>query len=336
MKKSSKKMIVQISVFGGILAVLLIVFLLIIKPNENKKKEFGKITFFDGIQKDSVDGIQISLFRNGMEFHTLINKISNEWYILSPFYVRADPFAIDKLLDDVLVIASERVLTNVNPEKLVEYGFESPTSAVYLGLHDGKTVSLVNGLISPIENYYYTLFNNDTNTVYITYAYKFSSVEKTPGELANKQIFDERLQPIPSITNFEITSQTGVLYSFAKVSNSGGVYWEMRSPQRMRVDDYALKRKQLELYAISANTYAAYDQAPETIRFFELNRPKYRIRIASDNGMVSETYIGSLSVSNFVFGYSTAKPGIFQIYESDLAETFNLAVSNFKPIEVQQ
>jgi hypothetical protein len=104
----------------------------------------------------------------------------------------------------------------------------------------------------------------------------------------------------------------------------------------MKVDEYSLRRKQLEIFAVNANTYAAYDQAPETLNFFGLNRPRYHVRIASDNGAVSDLYIGGLIVSNFVFGYSTAKPGVFQIYESDITAPFKFTVSDFTVPEAAQ
>lgn len=336
MKKSTKKMLIQIGVAAGLLAVLLVIFLLALKPGETRKDKWGKIAFFEGIQKDKIEGIQIEMTRNGITFQTIINKISNEWVILSPFMVRADPFAIDKLLDDLLLIASEGMLTNVSSERLSEYGFDEPSSAVFFGLNDGTSHSLINGRLAPTENYYYTIHDQRTNDVYFTFAYKFSSVEKTPGELANKQLFDDQLQPIPSVTNIQMNNSAGEFYAFGRVSNAGGIYWEMTSPRRMKVDEYSLRRKQLEIFAVSANTYAAYDQSPDTLRFFELDRPRYHVRIASDNGAVSDLYIGGLSVSNFVFGYSTAKPGVFQIYESDIVEPFKFSVNDFMPVEVQQ
>lgn len=329
MKKSAKKSIVQISVFIGVLVVLIVVFLIALKPGAEHKKEWGKIVYFKDVQKDNVNGIQITLNRNGMSFETILNKISNEWYVVSPFQVRADPFVIDKLLSDLVEVSSEQEITNVTPAMFTNYGFELPTSGIILGLNDGKILSILNGRLAPTENYYYSIYNNNSNTVYVTYAYKFSSAEKTPGELANKQLFDDRLQPLVAITNLQLTSDTGVLYSFAQVSNADGLHWEMRSPVRMKADEYSIRRLELQLYAIAANTYAAYDNSPATLKFFQLDKPKYRIRLVTQNGAVSETYIGGLSVSNFVFGYSTVKPGVFQIYESDLAEPFKLAVSNF-------
>jgi hypothetical protein len=161
-------MLIQIGIAAGLLAVLLVVFLLGLKPGETKKDKWGKLTFFENIQKDKIQGIQIEMNRNGMGFQTIINKISNEWVILSPFVVRADPFAIDKLLEDLILISSEGMLTNVSVEKLTEYGFDEPTSAIFIGLNDNTTHSLINGRIAPTENYYYTIFDQKTNNVFYT------------------------------------------------------------------------------------------------------------------------------------------------------------------------
>jgi hypothetical protein len=327
MKKSQKSLLIQI----GILALLLLAiggyYLMKILPGIRAEKESGAVQIIEGIDKEDVVGIEVAFSDDNGIYHSVLNKIDNEWHIVFPIQYKADPSRIEKMLSDLWELRSEEVITNVTEDKIAEFGFDEPLSMVKLGLESGTQFEILNGRLATVENYYYTMVNHDSNDIYVIYAYRFTHSERTPDELAYKEIFQKL--PIPAINSIEVKSSEGVVYRFNRMKVDGEQEWVMRAPLTKKVGSFEVRRKIMQLYPLGFSHFTHYDRDPQLLRHYGLDNPKYYAKLTSEDGQAIDLYISEKTNAEHHYAYSPLIPGIVEIHKSDIGDKFDFSVDEF-------
>lgn len=337
MKKTQKKMMVNLLISAVVLIVIAAAYFLFVLPTEKNKEDFGKLIISDqwNFDEEDIVGIHIDyLEEDGLVYTTLLNKDTETgmWEMIVPINVSADAKIMERMMEALLELDTEKAITNLAEDSYAEYGFDNPTHVIDLIMSSGTNFRIITGMLAPTENLYYTLLDNDSNTVYITYAYKFTGLNKIPSEIADREVFKEEEFPIPSITNLRISTLSGDIFQFTKVSNEHGMVWALNKPYQIDLDDYAVKRHVLKLYTVDFSDYVEMDRDPFLLEVYGLDNPSYFVEIFTDTGESNTLYLSGMETSNFIYAYSSSKPGIGRIYSSDVESLFDIAVTNFLPI----
>ncbi|OHD53425.1 MAG: hypothetical protein A2Y33_14995 [Spirochaetes bacterium GWF1_51_8] len=324
MKKSQQKLLINL---GLLLAVLLLFggfYLFFVQPETAKKMDWGKVEFFTGVEKSDVMGIDIMFRQLTNIYGVSLAKVTNGWDILVPVHTGAYSAEVEKLIDDLLSVKSESVLTNITPEKLIEFGFDEPIAIIDVMLADGTRFNIINGGFAPVDNYYYTMLNHNSNTIYITYAYKFSTSERYADLYVTRNFFSLKAT---AVTNLEVKGLSGVTYKMAY----SGTNWNLTAPKKMPLDNYAVQRKILEFTAMPFMQFAYYIRTPELVKKYGLDKPMLTVKAVSsyEGDGVKEVYISSQTNGVFHYAYTSSLPGIILIDHADIVSRFKITADSF-------
>lgn len=318
----------------GVLGLIVVVYFAFVLANQKREESYGKFVIFDGVEADDIIGLQIRYYdMTEDEWHlTLMNKIEGEWQMISPMQIDVEDRAIETALEDLLSADTEALLEGIDPDDLEsEYGFDQPRLTVVVQLEDGTLRSVEHGKLTPIDNYYYTMIDNDSNNIYKTYAYKFSGLKREATDFANKTVFEKEQGGVNSVTAFSVQSVDGTLFSLTNEDSD----WKILLPQEMDADEYSVKRYLLQLFTIELYDFESYTADEDSLAAYGLSDAQYSINVSFDDKTTTSLFIDEMPVSNFTYAYATSKPGIGRVYSTDVDASFEPALSNFLLIEAE-
>lgn len=328
MKKSHKKILINISIIAIIAITAAGYYFLKALPEQKKAAKKGVHNLIEGVNKKDIIGIEIIYHDTGQVYKSLINMVSNKWQIIFPVRHLADTAHVDKMLDDLLKMKSEDILKNIPLEKFSDYGFDKPSDVIRLGLKNGKTIEIINGRLATTENYYYTMVNGDSNNIYVVYAHLFSSSEKKADEFADKEIF----QYLPSryVEKLEVKASNNVRFDFDTTVTEKGTQWFMNKPLTIPVDRFEVIRRIMQFYTIRYSYYSYYNDVPSLEKKLGLKNPKYSIKMSSKNGESVSLIISAITNGDYYYAKASTVPGIIMIHGSDISDKFKFTADTFR------
>ena len=331
MKKTQKKTIINIFILSIILSGIAGYYYLKMVPDSLKDKEIGKVLLLGNIFKDDIIAVETSfreVVSNGPTnyYRTTLLKISNQWRITSPINAATDPEALLRMMNDVVSIKSERILSNVTKQQILDYHFQDPSSKIRIETKNGAKFDIINGGMASTDNLYYTVVNSNFNFIYLVYAYKFSSMERNCSDLRSKEVFNISLS---EVQKFEMKADDGRIFGFTKESFGQTNEWFLYSPQKLPADDFSVKGRYLDIISISASFYAEFKRGPEILKKYDLDKPKNSILLVSKDGLTNSLYISGVPIDGFYPAYSPQKEGIMMCSENFITNKFKLDISNF-------
>jgi hypothetical protein len=324
MKKSQQKLIINLVLLFGVLLILGGFYLFFVQPENIKKKDWGKIQLLSGIDKNDIIGIDIVFTQLSNTFGVALNRSTNGWAVMHPYKTLAYAAEVEKLIGDLMVLKSDDILTNVTPDKIKEFGFDQPIDVIDVYLADGKKINIINGGFAPVDNYYYTMLNHDSNNIYIVYSYMFSSSERYADIYIQRNFFSMNAT---AVTNVMIRAMDGRDYYLGY----SGSQWTLYKPKKMDVDNYAVQRKILEFTAMPLVQFAFYERTPELIKMCGLDKPKFIVKAYSsipEEGM-KEVYISGKTNGQLHYAYTPSLPGIIFINNADILARFKITPETF-------
>ncbi len=328
MKNSRKKLLINIIILGTVLIAIILYYTLKAIPEKDKLDMRGKTLLLGKKTKSDFLSIDIQYKDANAFIHkTRLSNISGTWVVTEPLQKTANQGVINEMLDDLLKITSETNYSPVTRTQISNYGILQPNDIFTFRYKDGSETTLINGNISKPETYYYTMNLDDTNTIYIVYAYKFSSAELTTSQLLEKQIFTDN---ISDITSFSIRALDGRTYAVKSVKKNDKTSWYMTSPQASAADTFAVKKRILNFYSLHILEFLKYDRSAQDIKVLGLDRPVLSITTSTPQSDMA-LYISAVTNVLGHFAYSPRIPGIFVIRQEDIDRTFQLDVQEFEP-----
>ncbi|NPV01411.1 MAG: DUF4340 domain-containing protein [Brevinematales bacterium] len=324
MKKSQQKLVINLVLLFGALLILGGFYLFFVQPSNLKKKDWGKVLLLSGVTKSDISALDIMFTQLSNTFGVALTRLSNGWNVSHPYKTLAYSAEVEKLIDDLMAAKSDDMLTNVTPDQIREFGFDQPIDVIDVYLANGKKVNIINGGFAPVDNYYYTMLNHDSNNIYIVYAYMFSSSERYADIYIQRNIFSLKAT---AVTNITIKAMDGKEYRLGYTANQ----WTLYQPKKMDVDNYAVQRKILEFTALPLVQFAAYERTPELIKQYGLDKPKYLVKMVSslpEDG-TKWVYISGMTNGNMHYAYTPSLPGIIYINHADLLSKFILTPETF-------
>ena len=327
MKKSKQKNLLQLLFLLLGLGIVFIVYSFIVLPSAQKKQNSGKIKLLGNFYPSDVIGMRI-VYKdsNNRIYDSLLTNINGRWNILSPIAMKADDGKIEAFLHDLSKIKTEKIIPRPSLEQIKSYGFQNPHDRFIFYLKDGRTCSIINGDIAATEKYYYTLKNNNTNRVLITYAYKFSSAERSTDELADSRVFSI---PVNKIKHFEIRSFDNTLYDATLFVSNSQHYWHFISPYRFIAKDYPVKKMLMKLYTLRFDSFASYLKTNKIIHAFQ-----QRV-LLQDNSQKQSLSISSINKTNEIRGVASQLPGVLIFSPDSISNVLSFKKSDFHHNEQQ-
>ncbi len=324
MKDRQKKMFINMLILFILLILIGSYYLFSILPHEKLKETEGKVFLLPHFSKESVAGLNICYNNVSNKYLTVIDYISNQWDITKPKLYQANDEAVLRILNDLPGIKSERLLTNVTIDQLKEYGFNNPSITLEIRFSDSHEIEMLVGSKTPAEDLSYVIISTNSNSVYLVYDYKFSSLEKTGDEFKNTEIFN---QPLQTINFVEIKKGPGILYQFYIDHNKNKEKWVMIKPEKKEINPDSLKEKMMDLYTINIQSFYDSDLNYNVLKKFGLINPFYTVRIASDD-YTNRLLIGTKISNNIYAAFIPEKEQIIFIDCSDLIDKMNFGLTD--------
>ena len=330
MTKTQKQMALNLVLLGVVLIAVSVYFFAFYLPQQQQIKMQDNVFLLKDSKREDI--VAMSFYcktTNQMIYQSDFNLISNQWMMMTPMHINVDSATFDKLFEDMSTWNSQQVVTNITPTMWKAYGFEDPSTEIQLVLKDNRIIKITTGRISPVENYYYVMLNDNTNKVYIVYAYKFTFTQKRPEEYIDRNLFPF---PMPAVSNLIIKTSDAKLFTFQSYQGEKQTEWKILNAPSTKVDPTLVKQRILDMFTLRFQSFIAYERTPDLIAKYGLNNPKYYLKMESNKKEVLEIYISPMKVGNYYPAYATSKPGIFWMEESDIAEKFVMNETNFEVI----
>jgi hypothetical protein len=323
MKQSRKKLLINSILLGAGLLIIMLYYILKALPDQKQKENLGKHSLIADKEKSDFLSIDVQYRdENGFIHRTRLSNESGTWMVTLPLYKKANQGRVNEMMDALLGIRSETNYSGLTQSQLSNYGIFRPNDIFSFRFKDGSYSAIVNGNISKTENYYYSYLPEQSNSVYVVYAYKYSAAELTTSQLLEKQIFTDNIADIQS---FSVLALDGKNYHIT----ANGKNWKLISPVIQAADSYAVKKRLLNIYSLHILEYLKFDRSPQDLRVLGLDRPKYRIT-TSTAGQKMEIMVSEVTNKFGYFAYSPRIPGIFVLKAEDVLKTFNLSTKEFQ------
>ncbi len=319
MKKSQKRMLTQGLMSLFLLLALGIWYGLKILPSLNQKSKAGKVLLIKNTRPSDLNSIELTIRQKDYTETTVLSNTRRGWVMVKPIHDKLDPDMLSRLLDNITNLQTERVFTNVSSADLKGYGLDNPSDRFVFHYKNGKQKILINGDLATTENYYYTLADNVSNTVYLIYAYKFSGLERMSGELRNRTLWTV---PFEKVTSLQL-SLPGK-FDFRAVKKDS--VWTILSPQKGLANDFEFKKQMLNFFTLRILNFPP--ELKKNDRKVLEKSPMAKIVFTSENE-TNSLLISRIQISNQVLAFSENHPGIFILDYTDITNVFH-----FKPSDL--
>lgn len=234
------------------------------------------MSLFAGLVREDVVSLSI-FYRSGTNTSLIeLELISNRFVLIKPAAVEADDEAVRVVLNDLQGLVSESFITNIDKEKLHEYGLDNPVLVLKVKLSDSSLRELDVGSGTTVGSMSYASIDSSPGTVYLVYNYKLKNLERPGSDFRGRDIFTVPFQDIVSIEIIKRGSKPWL-------SGNGGLK--------------ILKDKLLSLYALRAGSFYDGPVNSKVLGRYALLRPLFNIKIAgafhtSDNLMIGDKLSG--------------------------------------------
>lgn len=210
---------------------------------------------------------------------------SSPWHMISPRDVSANSLFIEKLFGDLTTIKIKKIFPD---EKInaSNFSLDKPTSTLYLTAEDGKTITVIVGLINTIDHTTY-LKISERNGIFHVEAPNVPLENATMFDLIESQIFAINQD---NVINLKITKGNKKSPPLLEIKKKEGNWYDQEGNLliKEKVDDYFLELSNLKSsFIIDKQTEAQKRQISNLSR-----NPDYIVSI-EDNKSNSVDYIVS-------------------------------------------
>ncbi|MFN4245671.1 MAG: DUF4340 domain-containing protein [Brevinematia bacterium] len=200
----------------------------------------------------------------------------------------------------------------------ITFGFTKPNAKIVFDTR-GKTNKMVVGNLTPTKDYYYVILNDDTNIVYLVYAYKIDNILKYPQEMRDRNIFTYVWTNVMGIEYKPINGELIVLTNKNRT-------WFSLVPFEKEVDTIFVETEFLRnLRSISIESFIDKDQRMYRTMISRTNSPISYIRLFNRGDEFLLIVITNI-LTNF-YCYDPQRDLLFSI---DYESTKNLFASGYE------
>ncbi len=259
-------------------------------------------------------------YQRTKEYNYTLFKSNENWYVsFSNIIDRVEPKLgnfVANIIGDIENLGAIELKEIV--EDLGTFGFSKPNAEIVFDTQ-GKTNKITVGDLTPTKDYYYIILNNNTNIVYLVYAYKIDNILKYPHEMRDRNIFTYEWT---NVTGIEYKPISGNLIIFTNKNKT----WFSVIPFEKEVDSTFLETEFLkDLRSISIQSFIDKDQKMYKTIIEKTNNPISYLRLFNNKGEFKLMIITNI-LTNF-YCYDLQRDLVFTV---DYESTKNLFDSNYE------
>lgn len=274
-----KRILTLIILFIGFILLLLYV-IYVEKPVLNERLK-GKTKLL-GMKREEINWVYLK-FHDYVDtnkvYQVAVERVTDDvWVVVEPRKDKANMGILNFMLNNLVDLIGEFAITNPSPEELKDYGLTEPFAIIKVRGERAKRVVekefwVGNTVAAQIEDQQYLLDTQNTNLVYIVSAPTISSILKTPSELRNRKIIEDKwLNP----DKFSILVESGDIITLEKHKDK----WVMVSPVKKEdIDNKKVEDFLNSLPNIQVKHFSDIPKTEQNINEYRLNNPKYFVKI---------------------------------------------------------
>jgi hypothetical protein len=263
-------------------------------------KRLSERVLFDPEKLDTIEIIQgDETIRMEKPGGTTGDEPAGEWVMVNPIEAGCNPDKISELIQNIIVIESERDLNGVTESQLAEYGLDNPELRLKLIASSGDVMmDLSIGLENTSGTSRYGMFTDNPNSAFLLPVYQVNPLEISPADIRDMRalVFDK-----DNIDSVQISSSTAEI-GLDKEENG----WMVNIPER-----FPASPARLDLFFDHIQRLEAVEFLPENAGNPELAEKSVEVELASpDNDIYTLTLYGE-DISRGIFATSSWQPSPF-------------------------
>ncbi len=342
---ASKKTITILSVLL-ILSLIFTTFMVVYQPKKLGEKEENTMVAF--AKYDNVDDIIVMSVKNEKGEYTAANRGGGDIFVVDQDEKIANTEALSSLLSSLsIVYATNTVVEEVQPEKLNEYGLESPRATViFMDKKESGLILKIGNKAPDGESTFFTieglkgvyLMENERADIYLRPISHYLNYTFYPS------LKDKEIQKLTEITMMEGSTQIKYNLRLAKFSEMANlVYYNMTMPYMIDTDRELLDMNLLaplvnlkgeELVGQSPKDSAKFGVDSPFMQFtLTIDKTDYTVMVGKTEGeytycqTMGQTNIYSVKNENLEFLKLSAKDAIGEsVYRKNITTIENITL----------
>ncbi len=264
------------------------------------------------------DVTSITIEREGERASTGVRD-ADAWKITEPMAIPANSQIWERVAKNLAEFANQRTVTD--PAELSVYKLDNPRLKVRATVKDGTKVDLRFGEMDPTQKFRFT--QSGDGTIFLATPGQFSELDRDLTWLRDCELFNEGKAGISYIEFTPMRAKPGATESDPPVvetavsviaeKDAQGV-WSIVAPTAGTADQDMLNTLASDLQFARGRDYV---DSPESLKDYQLDPPRARVRVKGENGDVQTAYFGAFEPSKEedagVYAMQEGRPSVFVV-----------------------